>query len=117
MSASAYARIAAIIFALIALLQLVRALLGWPVTVGGAEMPVWPSWSPLLSRRPWRGSVFAQLERSNPELAMRTAWLATAQCATRASGRIADTASEAINEASPVPYFQLAVGRCLCAEH
>src|SRR5262245_47733353 len=31
-------------FALIALLQLVRAIDGWPVTVGGVELPVWPSW-------------------------------------------------------------------------
>jgi hypothetical protein len=44
MSASSYARLAAVIFAIIALLQLARAIAGWPVTVGGTVMPVWPSW-------------------------------------------------------------------------
>ena len=44
MSASSYARLAAIVFAIIALLQLIRAVAGWPIVVGGTEMPVWPSW-------------------------------------------------------------------------
>ena len=44
MTASSYARLAGAIFAVIALLQLARALAGWPVTVGGVAMPVWPSW-------------------------------------------------------------------------
>jgi NAD/NADP transhydrogenase beta subunit len=45
MNASSYARLAGAVFAVIALLQLARALAGWPViTVGGATMPVWPSW-------------------------------------------------------------------------
>jgi hypothetical protein len=44
MNASSYARLAGAIFAIIALLQLARALAGWPVTVGGITMPVWPSW-------------------------------------------------------------------------
>jgi hypothetical protein len=44
MSASSYARLAAVIFAIIALLQLLRAVAGWPVTIGGSEMPIWPSW-------------------------------------------------------------------------
>lgn len=44
MSASNYARMAAVIFGIIALLQLVRAVAGWPATVGSIEMPVWPSW-------------------------------------------------------------------------
>ena len=26
------------------LLQFLRAVAGWPVTVGGMEMPIWPSW-------------------------------------------------------------------------
>jgi hypothetical protein len=45
MTAQSYCRLAALIFALVALLQLSRAVGLWPpVTVGGAEMPLWPSW-------------------------------------------------------------------------
>ena len=44
MSATNYAQLAAAIFAIIALLQLARAVAGWPATVGGIEMPIWPSW-------------------------------------------------------------------------
>jgi hypothetical protein len=44
MSARSYARLAAAVFAIIALLQVARAVAGWPVTVGGTVMPVWPSW-------------------------------------------------------------------------
>lgn len=43
-----YALIVAIIFAVIAVLQLARAVLGWPVGVttpwGILMIPVWPSW-------------------------------------------------------------------------
>jgi hypothetical protein len=51
MSANTYARLAATIFDLIALLQLVRAIAGWPVTVGGIELPV-----RRVSRPCWPGS-------------------------------------------------------------
>jgi hypothetical protein len=44
MRAESYARLAASIFAVIAVLQLARALAGWPVTIGGTTIPVWPSW-------------------------------------------------------------------------
>ena len=44
MSATSYARLAAVVFAVIAVLQLVRALTGWPISVGGTLVPVWPSW-------------------------------------------------------------------------
>ena len=44
MNASSYARLAGAIFAVISLLQLARAVAGWPVTVGDFTMPVWPSW-------------------------------------------------------------------------
>ena len=44
MNAASYARLAGAIFAVIALLQLARAVAGWPVTVGNVTMPVWPSW-------------------------------------------------------------------------
>ena len=40
-----YSRLAALIFAIVAVLQLVRALGGWPVTVGGTvSIPLWASW-------------------------------------------------------------------------
>jgi hypothetical protein len=35
---------AAIIFAVIALMQLARAVFGWPVTVDTYTVPLWPSW-------------------------------------------------------------------------
>ena len=44
MKATSYAMLAATLFAIISVLQLVRALAGWPVTVGGAMIPVWASW-------------------------------------------------------------------------
>ncbi len=45
MKATSYARLAAALFAIISALQLVRALAGWPITVGGTMMiPVWASW-------------------------------------------------------------------------
>ena len=44
MEAKSYARFAAGIFALIALLQLVRALSGWEITLNGMPVPLWPSW-------------------------------------------------------------------------
>ncbi len=44
MTAKSYSLLVAVIFAIIALVQVVRAIAGWPVTVGGTIMPVWPSW-------------------------------------------------------------------------
>jgi hypothetical protein len=39
-----YCRLAGAVFAIVAVLQLVRSLAGWPVTVAGAAIPVWASW-------------------------------------------------------------------------
>jgi hypothetical protein len=39
-----YSHLAGAIFAVVAVLQLVRALAGWPVTIGGTAIPVWGSW-------------------------------------------------------------------------
>ena len=39
-----YSHLAGAIFAIVAILQLVRALAGWPVTIGGTAVPVWASW-------------------------------------------------------------------------
>jgi hypothetical protein len=44
MDAKSYSRVAAIIFAIIAALQLVRALSGWEITINGATIPLWASW-------------------------------------------------------------------------
>ena len=45
MTANNYALLAALIFALIAVLQLVRAIGGWPINVGTTfSVPVWASW-------------------------------------------------------------------------
>jgi len=39
-----YSHLAGAIFALVAILQLWRALAGWPVTIGQTDIPVWVSW-------------------------------------------------------------------------
>jgi hypothetical protein len=39
-----FSRLAGVIFAIIALLQLLRAITGFEIVVGGEVMPVWPSW-------------------------------------------------------------------------
>lgn len=44
MHAVSYARVAGVIFAVIALLQLARASMGWSVSIDGTAIPVWGSW-------------------------------------------------------------------------
>ena len=44
MTAQQFSRLAAIVFAIIALLQLWRAISGYEIAVGGEIMPIWPSW-------------------------------------------------------------------------
>ena len=44
MVASNYSLLSALIFTLVAVLQLVRALKGWPVTIGTTSIPLWVSW-------------------------------------------------------------------------
>ena len=44
MDAKSYSRLAAVIFAIIAILQLVRAVSGWEITLNGTSIPLWPSW-------------------------------------------------------------------------
>jgi hypothetical protein len=39
-----FTTLAVIVFSLIAVLQLIRALAGWEVTVNGISVPVWASW-------------------------------------------------------------------------
>jgi hypothetical protein len=44
MTARNYALLAAAIFAVVAVLQLSRAVLGMPITIGTMSIPVWASW-------------------------------------------------------------------------
>ena len=44
MPARTYAALAATVFAIIAILQLVRAVSGWPIVVGSVDIPVGASW-------------------------------------------------------------------------
>ena len=44
MRAKNYSRFAAVIFALIGVLQLARAVTAWEITLNGSAIPVWPSW-------------------------------------------------------------------------
>jgi hypothetical protein len=36
--------LATVIFAIMSVLQLIRAISGWPITIGTAEIPLWLSW-------------------------------------------------------------------------
>lgn len=44
MTAKSFCMLAAAIFALMALVQVARAVMGWPVAVLGYEIPFWPNW-------------------------------------------------------------------------
>ena len=44
MGPTSFSRLAAAVFALIGLLQLARAGLGWEVTLNGVTIPIWASW-------------------------------------------------------------------------
>jgi hypothetical protein len=44
MPANYYSLVAALIFTLVAALQLVRAIRRWPVTIGTTSIPLWVSW-------------------------------------------------------------------------
>ena len=44
MSIRTFCTLAAAIFALIALLQLIRIVMGWSVTLNGVDVPFWASW-------------------------------------------------------------------------
>jgi hypothetical protein len=44
MTASHYSILAASVFAVVAVLQFVRAIKRWPVTIGTSSIPIWASW-------------------------------------------------------------------------
>ena len=75
MTAENYARLA-LIFAVVAVLQLARAVGGWPVTVGAAySIPLWASWiacvvavrCPCLGKF-WRISRLRRRDSARPTL-------------------------------------------------
>ncbi len=45
---SRYVIISGVVFGVVALLQLVRAMCEWPVQIGNFNMPVWSSWLAAL---------------------------------------------------------------------
>jgi hypothetical protein len=44
MTATQYSLLAALIFALVAALQIVRAVMRLPITIGQTSIPIWASW-------------------------------------------------------------------------
>jgi hypothetical protein len=44
MTAAQYSVLATLIFAVVAVLQIIRAVAGVPVTIGRTSIPVWASW-------------------------------------------------------------------------
>jgi hypothetical protein len=48
MSSRSYILISAVIFSLVALAHLVRAVLGWGLVINGWQVPMWPSWLALV---------------------------------------------------------------------
>lgn len=44
MTARRFSRFAAAVFAIVAVLHLARAALGWAVTIGPYDVPLWMSW-------------------------------------------------------------------------
>jgi len=44
MRAISYSRLAATVFAIVALIQLLRALAAWPILIAETAIPVWASW-------------------------------------------------------------------------
>ena len=48
MTQQSFSTIAAAIFGVVAVLHLVRILMGWPVTIDGWSVPMWVSWVGLI---------------------------------------------------------------------
>ena len=48
MSAKRYAGLAATVFAIVAVLQFIRAWNGWPLVIGSVDVPVGASWVAFL---------------------------------------------------------------------
>jgi len=48
MTAAGYSILAAIVFSIVAVLQIARAAMGAPVTIGKTSIPIWASWVAAL---------------------------------------------------------------------
>ena len=48
MDQPAYNTLTALIFSIVALAHLLRAIFGWQVQIGGVEIPLWVSWLALI---------------------------------------------------------------------
>jgi hypothetical protein len=48
MNAKSYCLLAAAVFALVAVLQLLRIVMGWPISVNGHAFPIWTSWIAVI---------------------------------------------------------------------
>ena len=43
-----FALLAAVIFAIVALVHLVRVIMGWQIVIDSCTVPMWPSWIALV---------------------------------------------------------------------
>ena len=48
MTIKTFCTLAAAIFAVIALLQLIRIVMGWSITLNGIDVPFWASWIAVM---------------------------------------------------------------------
>jgi len=48
MDQKAYNTITAVLFLVIAVLHLLRIIVGWPAQIGGLDIPLWASWLALV---------------------------------------------------------------------
>lgn len=48
MDQKTFALVAGVIFALVALLHVLRLFMGWPIVIGGWSVPMWLSWVGLV---------------------------------------------------------------------
>jgi hypothetical protein len=49
MSSRNFSALAAVIFAIVAALHVIRAVAGWPVTIDAMSVPIWASWVACLA--------------------------------------------------------------------
>ena len=76
MTATQYSLLAAFIFGLVAVLQIVRAVMGLPVSIGQTSIPIWGSWVAVVLSSSSRGLAVPHHEANPEERDMR--WLHTA---------------------------------------
>jgi hypothetical protein len=58
-----YVTLSAAIFAIVGAAHLARAIAGWPIVIGGFELPMAPSWIVGLAALGLSGWAVAQLKR------------------------------------------------------